>query len=151
MAISVIVHGARPCPSPEKRQITFDASRIVIGRASSSDVRLPDTSVSPRHLIIQQRGNRFAIVDEGSTNGTFVGRTKLSPKAPQVVEERAFVRAGRFVLEIAIGPGNASAQPASLAKEIALGLVIERLLEEGEDTRPQLFVEDGPDAGATSR
>ncbi len=148
MAISVIVHGARPCPEPDKRRITFDTPRIVIGRASSSDVRLPDASVSPRHLTIQQRGNRFAIVDEGSTNGTFVGRAKLSPKAPQVVDQRAFVRAGRFVLEISIGPGNASAQPAAVAKELALGLVIDRLLEEGEDARPQLLVESGPDAGA---
>lgn len=149
MAISVIVHGARPCSDPDKRRITFDAPRIVIGRAASSDVRLPDTSVSSRHLTIHQRGNRFAVVDEGSTNGTFVGRTKLSPKAPENVDKTAFVRVGRYVLELSVGHDSPSSQPAAVAKEIALGLVIERLLEEGDDARPRLTVEAGPDAGAT--
>lgn len=149
MAISVIVHGARPCSDPEKRRIVFDAQRIVVGRSASSDVRLPDASVSLRHLTIQQRGNRFAVTDEASTNGTFVGRTKLSPKAPENVDKSAFVRIGRFVLELSICHDTPSAQPAAAAKEIALGLVIERLLEEGDDARPRIEVAQGPDAGAS--
>jgi pSer/pThr/pTyr-binding forkhead associated (FHA) protein len=149
MAISVIVHGARPCSDPGGRRITFDAPRIVIGRAASSDVRLPDASVSLRHITIQQRGNRLAVVDEGSTNGTFVGRTKLSPKAPHTVDKSAFVRVGRYVVELTVGHDTPSAQPAAVAKEIALGLVIEQLLEEGEDARPRLTAVKGPDEGAT--
>ncbi len=149
MAITVIVHGARPCPDPARRSITFDAPRVVLGRAESCDLRLPDPSVSLRHLTIRPTGRGFVLGDEGSTNGTFVGRARLSALAPEAIGDRALVRVGRYVLELVVGAQSATAQPAASAKQIALGLVIERLLEEGDDTRPCLTVEDGADAGAS--
>lgn len=148
MAITVIVHGVRPCADPRGRSITFDAPRVVLGRAASCDVRLPDPSVSSRHLTIRQKGRSFVVVDESSTNGTLLGRTRLSPQAPETIGERALLRIGRYVIELVCGNDNPTPQAAAVAKQLALGLVIERLLEEGEEARPRVVVESGPDEGA---
>ncbi|NUO47877.1 MAG: FHA domain-containing protein, partial [Polyangiaceae bacterium] len=148
MAITVIVHGDRPSPDPAGRSITFDTPRVVIGRGANCDVRLPDPSVSLRHLTIRQKGRSFVVVDESSTNGTLLGRTRLSPGAPEAMGEHALLRIGRYVLELRVENSTATPQPAAVAKQIAVGLVIEQLLEEGEDGRPRVFVEAGPDEGA---
>ncbi|HQK19121.1 MAG TPA: FHA domain-containing protein, partial [Polyangiaceae bacterium] len=62
--------------------ITFDQPRVVIGRGEACDFRIPDPSVSHRHASIRQRGTELVVVDEGSTNGTFVGTTRLHPHSP---------------------------------------------------------------------
>jgi pSer/pThr/pTyr-binding forkhead associated (FHA) protein len=148
MAITVIVHGARPSADPAARTITFDTPRVVIGRAANCDIRLPDPSVSLRHLTIRQKGRSFVVVDESSTNGTLLGRTKLSPGAPEAMGEHAFLRIGRYVVELRVENSTATPQAAAVAKQLALGLVIEQLLEEGEDGRPRISVDAGPDEGA---
>ena len=82
MALTVVLRsGDLPAPAA----ITFDAPRIVIGRGDGCEVRLPDPSISHRHASIRQRGTDYVIIDEGSTNGTFVGPVRLSPQAPRMI------------------------------------------------------------------
>ena len=70
MPITVIVRRG----DAEDARLTFDGTqRVVIGRGAGSDVRLPDASVSHRHAQSARQGGDFVLVDEGSTNGTFVG------------------------------------------------------------------------------
>jgi pSer/pThr/pTyr-binding forkhead associated (FHA) protein len=133
---------------PSQRSIAFDTQRIVIGRGEGCDVRLPDPTVSVRHLSIRQRGSDYVVVDEGSTNGTRIGRTKLSPHAPHPIGPGCTVRAGRVVLELSVGHEAPTSQPTSVAKQIAVDLVIEDLAREGEDARPRVSIASGPDAGA---
>ncbi len=64
-----IVRGQR---AGEKIESSGDALRI--GRAPESDVQLPDGVVSAEHAQIQYGGDRYVVVDHGSTNGTFVRR-----------------------------------------------------------------------------
>ncbi|CAN5446838.1 hypothetical protein BH09MYX1_BH09MYX1_04620 [soil metagenome] len=64
-----IVRGQR---AGEKIESSGDALRI--GRAPESDVQLPDGVVSASHAQIQYGGDRYVVVDHGSTNGTFVRR-----------------------------------------------------------------------------
>jgi pSer/pThr/pTyr-binding forkhead associated (FHA) protein len=148
MAITVTVHGARPSADPAGRTITFDTPRVVMGRGANCDVRLPDPSVSLRHLTIRQKGRSFVVVDESSTNGTLLGRTRLSPGAPEAMGEHALLRIGRYVVELRVENSTPTPQAAAVAKQLALGLVIEQLLDEGEDGRPRIAVEAGPDEGA---
>src|ERR1043165_7508870 len=99
MPVTVVVrtNAARDRPS-----LTFDGARIVIGRSSGSDVRLPDPSVSLRHASIRSQGAEYALVDEGSTNGTAVGGVKLGPHTPRLLRSGDLVRVGRVWLEIVI-------------------------------------------------
>jgi pSer/pThr/pTyr-binding forkhead associated (FHA) protein len=144
MALTVVVRsGGTSTPST----ITFDSPRIVIGRGEGCEVRLPDPSVSHRHASIRQRGNDYVVVDEGSSNGTFVGPVRLSPQAPRVLRPTDLVRIGRVWLEIRIEQALPTANPQATTREIALGLVAGALEAQGEPMFARVVVESGPDAG----
>jgi hypothetical protein len=48
--------------------------RTTIGRHPDADIFLDDVTVSRNHAVVVREGERFALVDEGSLNGTFVNR-----------------------------------------------------------------------------
>jgi pSer/pThr/pTyr-binding forkhead associated (FHA) protein len=128
--------------------LSLDSPRIVLGRSKSSDVRIPDVSVSSRHATIRQRGGEYLLMDEGSSNGTFVDGRRLSPGSPVILEHKSVVRLGRVWLDIALEPTVASSNPLQLTKEIALGLIAGALEAEGQPCAPRLLVRSGPAAGA---
>jgi pSer/pThr/pTyr-binding forkhead associated (FHA) protein len=145
MALTLVVLSGN---TSEQVPITLDGPRIVVGRAENSDVRLPDYSVSPRHASFRQRGGDYLIVDEGSTNGTFVGPVRLSPQAPRVVRSGDQIRIGRIWVEARIESVPATTQSMLAAKELALRLVAEALAASQESTLARLVIDDGPDRGA---
>jgi len=108
MPITVVIRSAS-APSPRgtgssrgdesEPSLTFDGARVVLGRGAGSDVRLPDPSVSTRHATIRAQGNDYAIVDEGSTNGTWVGGVRLMPQTPRVVKTGARVNEQIEIIE----------------------------------------------------
>jgi len=51
---------------------------LVMGRASSSDLRLQHPSISRRHAQITWRAGRFFLMDLGSQNGTFLNRNRVT-------------------------------------------------------------------------
>ena len=48
-----------------------------VGRGMTADVRLDDHTVSARHAIIVARAGRLRILDDRSTNGTFVNGRRV--------------------------------------------------------------------------
>ncbi len=134
----------------EAQSVTFDAPRIVLGRASGCDVVLPDPSVSHRHASIRQRGSDYIVLDEGSTNGTFVGPLRLSDGAPRVLKHGDLLRVGRVWLEVALGPEVSSPNPAQLTKEMALRLISSALeASDAPHAHPEVHVVSGPSVGKT--
>ncbi len=144
MALTVVVRSGDPAAPPS---ITFDAPRIVIGRGEGCEVRLPDPSVSHRHASIRQRGTEYIVVDEGSTNGTFVGPVKLSPQAPRVLRSGDLIRIGRIWLEARIEHVVPTQNQPVATREMALALVSDALAAEGESAAVKVRVVEGPDAG----
>ena len=144
MALTIVVRSGDN-DSPPK--ITFDAPRVVIGRGEGCEVRLPDPSVSHRHASIRQRGTEYIVVDEGSTNGTFVGPVLLSPQASRVLKSGDRIRVGRVWLEVMLEHVPATQQPQLATKEIALALVANALKAQGQEAELVLRVTEGPDAG----
>lgn len=51
---------------------------VQIGRSPELELVLPDPGVSFRHAFIEDRGDAFALVDLGSTNGTFVNGSRVT-------------------------------------------------------------------------
>lgn len=142
MALTVVVRsGELGAPAA----ITFDAPRVVIGRGEGCEVRLPDPSVSHRHASIRQRGTDYVVLDEGSTNGTFVGGVRLSPHAPRVVRSGDLVRVGRVWLELRVEQVPATQNPQASTRELALSLVKAALDAQGEPASARVFVKSGPD------
>jgi pSer/pThr/pTyr-binding forkhead associated (FHA) protein len=162
MSLTLVVRSARrgavaQTPDPE---LTFDTPRLVIGRGEGCELRLPDPSVSSRHASIRQRGTEHILLDEGSTNGTFLlsaagpgvapVQVKLSPQSPRVVRTGDLVRLGRVWLELRFDAAMPNATSAT-AKELALELVARALAAAGEDARPRLRCVQGPDVGKELR
>jgi diguanylate cyclase (GGDEF)-like protein len=50
---------------------------VTVGRDGDAVLVLPDQGVSSRHAVVQDRGGSFALVDLGSTNGTFVNGVRV--------------------------------------------------------------------------
>ncbi len=148
MAITVVVRsdvGGRGGDGAEPA-LTFDASRVVIGRAEGCEVRLPDASVSPRHASLRRQEGAYVLVDEGSDNGTFVAGARLSPLAPRTVADGDLVRVGRVWLELRLNAALAVSTPRATV-DLALALVERALADAGEASAPALVVREGPDKG----
>lgn len=155
MPVTVVVRTASG-PSPQKGgteapSLTFDGARIVIGRGSGSDVRLPDPSISTRHATIRAQGTDYAIVDEGSTNGTWVGGVKLQPQSPRIVRSGDLVRVGKVWLELTIGQRPATPDLGLATRDLAFALVQRAMDAVGDDTVAKVRVAEGPDIGEELR
>ena len=165
MPITVVIRSASVPSAPDARpalpgkgqaqddapSLTFDGSRIVLGRGSGSDVRLPDPSVSSRHATIRAQGNDYAIVDEGSTNGTWVGGIRLLPNSPRVVKTGDLVRIGRVWLELSMGQRAATPDLGIATRDLAFALVQRAMDALGDDTVARVRVAEGPDIGEELR
>lgn len=146
MPLTVIVKGASE--GEKDLELTFDGSRIVIGRGPSCDVRLPDPSVSQRHALIRADGGTYQLLDEGSPNGTFASGVRLAPKAPRTLRTGDLVRVGRVWLEIRIDQTIATADVAVATRDLALALVARGLGAIGANVTPKVLVVEGPDRGS---
>ena len=147
MALTLVVRSGDETDPP---RITFDAPRVVIGRGEGCEVRLPDPSVSQRHASIRQRGTEYIVMDEGSTNGTYVGPMRLSPHAPRVLRSGELVRVGRVWLEAVIEHVPATANTALATRELALSLVAAGLAAEGVRPGVEVRAVEGPAQGASA-
>jgi len=145
MGITVIVRAG----GPEKARLTFDGTqRVVIGRGPGSDVRLPDTSVSHRHATLRAQGAEFVLVDEGSTNGTFVGEVRIAPNTSRLVRSGDRVRVGRIWLELRVERNPVTRDLAVATRDLALALVAEAIEAAGTDSTIRVRVVEGTDQGS---
>jgi pSer/pThr/pTyr-binding forkhead associated (FHA) protein len=131
------------------RSRSFVQDRVIIGRARTCDVCLPDMAVSTRHVEIRLDGNDYKAVDLGSLNGTFVAGQRLVPHRPRRLSNDDVIEAAgfelRFRLGVAPGPPASRDEAAVQAREILAGL----LARTGEVPKPSLLVIGGP--GSASR
>jgi pSer/pThr/pTyr-binding forkhead associated (FHA) protein len=128
--------------------LTFDGGRVVLGRGANCDVRLPDPSVSHRHATVRANGSEYALVDEKSTNGTFVGEVKLAPNTPRPLKHGDLVRVGRVWLEARIDQTPATRDLAVATRDLALAFVSQAMRALGEEASASVRVVDGRDVGA---
>lgn len=79
-------------------KISLSDQPITIGRANDSTLVLADDYASSRHARLTQRDGQWLVEDLGSTNGTYLDRSKVS--APTPVPLGAPIRIGKTVLEL---------------------------------------------------
>ncbi|MCA9671491.1 MAG: sigma 54-interacting transcriptional regulator [Myxococcales bacterium] len=72
----------------EKR---LDSGTYLIGTHENNDIVLKDTTISRYHLELQVRAEGVRITDQDSTNGTYLGKTRLGSV---VVRNRAHLKIG---------------------------------------------------------
>ncbi|HEX9892145.1 MAG TPA: FHA domain-containing protein [Actinomycetota bacterium] len=71
---------------------------LTIGRAPDTDIRLDDTYASQQHARISERNGTWMVEDLGSTNGTYLNRTKVTAPAHLAPGDR--IRIGNTYLEV---------------------------------------------------
>ncbi len=64
-------------PAQGSTPIEVTAAETMVGREPGCDVLLSDGSVSRKHAKIERRGYLWAVVDQGSANGTYVDSQKI--------------------------------------------------------------------------
>lgn len=79
-------------------KITLGEAPITIGRAEDSTLVITDDYSSARHARLVARGGQWFVEDLGSTNGTYLDRTKVSGPTP--VPLGVPIRIGRTSLEL---------------------------------------------------
>jgi pSer/pThr/pTyr-binding forkhead associated (FHA) protein len=78
--------------------VSLSGAPITIGRADDSTLVLTDDYVSTRHARLLPRGEEWVLEDLGSTNGTYLGRQRVTEPVP--VALGAQIRVGKTVLEL---------------------------------------------------
>jgi pSer/pThr/pTyr-binding forkhead associated (FHA) protein len=76
----------------------LDQAPILIGRGPDAAIRLDDDYVSTRHARIASSGDQWFVEDLGSTNGTYVGATRINQ--PTAIAIGTKVRIGKTILEL---------------------------------------------------
>jgi pSer/pThr/pTyr-binding forkhead associated (FHA) protein len=84
---------------PELKGRSFPlAEEITLGRAAGCQVTLDDTYASQLHARVFQRDGTIYVEDLGSTNGTYLNRSKVT--GPMVFQRGDKLQIGNTVLEL---------------------------------------------------
>lgn len=84
-----------------------------IGRAPGNDVVLDSPTVSSAHAVLLVAGDRLAIEDLGSSNGTFLGRTRV---ARADLEDGSVVAIGDYRLRLVADRKAMAYEPTMLVR-----------------------------------
>ncbi len=79
-------------------RITLSTQPVLIGRADDSTLVLTDDYASTRHARISPRGSDWYVEDLGSTNGTYLDRSRVTTAVR--VPLGTAVRVGKTVIEL---------------------------------------------------
>ena len=84
--------------SGDGRTYPLQMGSTVIGRGDQANLRLPDVGISRRHARLDFDGGQVVLTDLGSTNGTYLDRTRLTTPTP--ISLGAPIRIGKTVIEL---------------------------------------------------
>ncbi len=104
--------------SEGSQSIPIAGEKISFGRGSEADVRLPDDGLSRLHAIIYRDGERLWIVDQDSTNGTFVNDQKAGA-AGTPLHDRDRIKIGNHtILTVHISETVSPAAPIAISEVV---------------------------------
>jgi pSer/pThr/pTyr-binding forkhead associated (FHA) protein len=129
-------------------ELTFKPDEeISIGRDAKSHVQLPEASVSLRHARLAPDAGGYVLVDENSTNGTFLNAVRVLPGTAKPVADGDRVQVGRALLRVQFRSPSLAPPVGFSTQDIALALVQGALIQSGSAIIPRLSVVSGPDRG----
>ena len=123
----------------------LDGTRVTIGRAPSSDIRLSNAKVSRLHAIVEHYPTGWSIRDMGSANGTFVNSSRIvgerrlrAGDAIDIGDVRLFFRAPESETDAVVTTMGPDGPPS----EKTLLLALCRPVLEGRPARPGATVQE---------
>lgn len=124
--------------------MTFEQTRIVLGRGAHADVRLPSRAVSETHAVLRVELSELSVVDEGSTNGTAVNGVRVPHGRKKSLKPGDRLSLPGF--ELTLEWSNSAADPAAHTQNVARKL-LERASAGTETAPPSLELRSGKKAG----
>lgn len=124
--------------------IVFDMEKILVGRGSICDLRLPHPGVSYHHATVEVNGARYTIRDESSTNGTRVNGERLPVDFRQPIRSDDVIEIGGFKIVPALSVPMEGVHSDERTESIARTLLGSTASVKGS---ARLEVVEGPDAG----
>jgi pSer/pThr/pTyr-binding forkhead associated (FHA) protein len=126
------------------------ADEVRIGRKAGVEIQLPFTTVSSLHARVFKHGDGWALVDMGSSNGTFVGQVRLGSGQPRVIKPGEIFRLAdvtvAFEGEVGAVAGDKPAKTESTAT-LARRLVNDLFQAVAGAEIARVVVEKGPSTG----
>jgi pSer/pThr/pTyr-binding forkhead associated (FHA) protein len=111
--------------------------RMVLGRASDTDIPIKHASISREHAAFTREGDDWFVEDLGSSNGSYVGKDKLTGKVK--LAEKDIIKCGKARLTFHLGEMGAADAAVDISGDDELDL------DDGDG--PAATVADGvPDA-----
>ena len=100
-----------------ERRVPLQRGVLTLGRGADCDLVLADSQASRRHAELRRAGERWQIVDLGSTNGTFMSGGRLAPNVARSLRPGEIVTIGSTRLRLldeapAAAPRAAAPPPA---------------------------------------
>ena len=100
-----------------ERRVPLQRGVLTLGRGADCDLVLADSQASRRHAELRRAGERWQIVDLGSTNGTFMSGVRLAPNVARSLRPGEIVTIGSTRLRLldeapAAAPRAAAPPPA---------------------------------------
>ncbi len=135
-------------PDGSERSVSVTESTWNIGRTEDNDLALSHRLVSRRHARLLFEGERVLLVDLGSTNGTSVGESRLSPNQPHALSYGEVFRIGPYTLRLEPAPVQADAVDGEPGDREPVGVEPEVSLEPEPEAEP--LPEQEPEAGPPS-
>jgi pilus assembly protein CpaF len=129
-----------------QRQLDFEGPEIGIGRLEDNDICLPKNNVSKHHARLSYKDDRFLLVDQKSTNGTYVNGRRIA--APIVVKRGDKIYIGDFILTLlapeGMGEPRVSRAPMPYVEGGGRMSAAPRPRRDSEESRTRSFVPSAP-------
>jgi pSer/pThr/pTyr-binding forkhead associated (FHA) protein len=146
MGVRLVIRSAEGQPLSEEVSYDFEQARIVIGRGPGADVRIPHLTVSELHATLRLQDDVYGLLDNDSTNGTFVNGTRLSAGRSKRLHDGDLIDVGAYV--IAFRSGIALSQPTTMERTAELARRLFRRSQAGARVDvARLVVLSGPCTG----
>lgn len=124
----------------------FDQFRVVIGRSTATDVRLPHRTVSERHATIEQSAGTYRLTDHGSKNGTRVNGQPLVPHRARRLQDGDRLEIG--IYELTFNDSLLVVEPLSSERSAEIARRLVRLLTMAPQAEPpRLLIVNGQQSG----
>ncbi|MCS6798475.1 MAG: FHA domain-containing protein [Myxococcota bacterium] len=146
MGLRLVVVGAGE--AGEDLPHEFGERRVLVGRSSGADVRLPDPTVSARHCLLRPEGPGWFVEDLGATNPTRVNGKPLTPGRLRPLRAGDELGVGRYRITVwpatPVAEATGAEQTAALARRMLRAALARGT---GAQPEPRLVVLNGPEAG----
>ncbi len=127
--------------------VDLDGDRLVVGRGRGADLRIPDVSVSGRHLLIEKRRAGYVLLAQAGANACVLADgTQLSEGAEHALLAPIWLAVGRVWMHFAPTP-EAAPPHAKATRALTELLMRHTLLARGIDTTTRMIVVAGKNTG----